>query len=446
MRIVLIILMCLTLNQVALKADEKPALIVLTDIGGDTDDEQSFVRLLLYSDKLDIKSICITSRLGHGQDIKPEIVINQLNAYREVYPNLKLHSEGFPTPEYLFSIVKKGQGDQFNFGKGFETEASDHIINVVDKTNETVHIAVWGGLRELAQALWNLKETRSQDELAAFCKKIQVHAIGNQDGHRDWIIDNFKDVRFIASSFVFLGEFGIRELATFRGMYMTGDVTMQDGNWVRQHIHGHGPLSDLYQLHGHGTDGMKEGDTPSFIGLISNGLNVPERPDWGGWGGRFRLLKHSLFIDAQDFLNGELNERHSVARWRTQFQNDFMARIKWCVESYDNANHNPIVIVNGSTDKLPFYIDVKAGQKLTFNASESYDPDGNDLHYKWFFYDEISYMGLGCLKMNITLSGRKCQVWLPEHLRGSTIHLILEVTDDGKPRLSTYKRIIIKVV
>ena len=30
-----------------------------------------------------------------------------------------------------------------------------------------------------------------------------------------------------------------------------------------------------------------EGDTPSFLGLIDNGLNAYRRPDWGGWGGRY---------------------------------------------------------------------------------------------------------------------------------------------------------------
>ena len=32
---------------------------------------------------------------------------------------------------------------------------------------------------------------------------------------------------------------------------------------------------------------IMEGDTPSFLGLIDNGLNAYRRPDWGGWGGRY---------------------------------------------------------------------------------------------------------------------------------------------------------------
>jgi hypothetical protein len=110
---------------------EKPAIIVLTDTGGDTDDEQSMVRFLLYSDMLDVRAICITSRMGHGQDIKPEIVYDQIEAYRSVYPNLLLHSDGYPGPDYLRSVVKYGQGDHASFGQGYDAEASGYIIKVV---------------------------------------------------------------------------------------------------------------------------------------------------------------------------------------------------------------------------------------------------------------------------------------------------------------------------
>ena len=34
-----------------------------------------------------------------------------------------------------------------------------------------------------------------------------------------------------------------------------------------------------------------EGDTPSFRGLIANGLNEMEHPNWGSWGGRYELFR-----------------------------------------------------------------------------------------------------------------------------------------------------------
>jgi len=437
--IALFVLTCLVVP-----AQDKPSVIVLTDIGGDPDDEQSLVRFLLYSDMFDVKAMCATSRMGNGQDTRPDIIQRQIDAYRKVYPNLMLHSGNYPSPDDLASIVKNGQGDQFHFGKDYDTEASDFIIKVIDKAEKTVHVVIWGGQRELVQALWKVKNTRNKEQVIAFCKKMQVHAIGDQDKHRDWILDNFKDVRYIADAFVFPGYFGLAEISTFRGMYMTGDVSMQNGNWVKTNIIGNGPLSDCYPVNGAGTDGMKEGDSPSFLGLIENGLNIPEKPDWGGWGGRYRLLDHNLFIDASDFLNGTLNERHTVARWRPAFQHDFMARLKWCVEPYNRANHNPEAIVNGSSGFSPLSVSAKIGEKLVFDASGSHDPDGNALSFNWFFYNEISYPG--CIGMKLSSGGEKCTVTIPGQLRGRSIHLILEITDSGTPSLTSYKRMVIHII
>lgn len=422
-------------------AQEKPQVIILTDIGGDTDDEQSLSRFLHYADHFDIKGLCATSRMGHGQDIKPELIHAQIQAYREVYPNLILHSEGFPSPDFLETIVKAGQGNHKELGEGWDTEASEHIIKVVDGTQSIVHIPVWGGLRELAQALWKVKHSRSEEELKSFSKKIQVHAIGDQDGHRDYILAEFKDVTFIANGFAWYGFTGVRELSAFRGMYMTGDVSKQNADWVKSNIH-ISPLGEKYQLHGHGTDGMKEGDTPSFLGLIANGLNVPEKPEYGGWGGRFRHLRNSLYIDVPDFLNGKLNERHTVARWRPAFQNDFMARVKWAIEPYENANHNPHIVLNGLSDKQPLFLSKSTGDVVELDASSSQDPDGDDLHFDWFVYEEI-YKPKTPILLEMEAGKEKVRLKVPDLHNGESIHIILEVTDNGTPALTSYRRIVI---
>jgi len=432
-----------TLSALLSNADENPKVIVLTDIGGDTDDEQSLVRLLLYSDYLNIKAICATSRLGHGQDTKPELIYKQIQAYSSVYPNLLLHSSNFLSPDYLTSIVKNGQGDQFNIGDGYESEASDFIIETIDNAENTIHILIWGGQRELAQALWNVKEIRTEAEVRQFIKKIQVYAIGDQDKHRNWIINNFRNIRYIASGYMFPDNFGLREVSVYRGMYMTGNTSIQNREWVKTSIHGHGALSDCYPLDGHGTDGMKEGDSPSFLGLIQNGLNIPEKPDWGGWGGRYRLLSNHLYTDAQDFLNGTLNERHTVSRWRPSFQHDFMTRLKWCVEPFDNANHNPVIVVNGISGKQALEIKADGEEKLTFKTTGTYDPDGDSLSFCWFFYNEIS--NTDCMSVDYCADGSYCSIVIPPHQAGRTIHLILEVTDNGIPSLTSYKRIVIHV-
>ena len=441
MRLLIFIVLFLTAFDGATQQKRTPV-VILTDIGGDTDDEQSMVRFLLYSNQFDVKAICTTSRLGHGQDTKPEIIRKQISAYRKAFPNLKLHSDNYPNPEYLESVIKNGQGDQFHFGENYVSEASDYIIKVIDEATEIVHIAIWGGQRELAQALWNVSNSRTKEEVAAFCRKIQVYAIGDQDKHRDWILNNFKDIRYIASGFLFPGNFGIREIAVFRGMYMTGDVSMQDSIWVKQNIYGHGELCECYAMNGHGTNGMKEGDSPSFIGLINNGLNSPYHPEWGGWGGRHRKLYNNLYIDASDFLNGTLNERHTISRWRIAFQNDFMLRAQWCVRPPDMVNHHPVIVVKQSQGEEHVSVNVNGGSSLTIDASYSYDPDKNKLFFNWFFYTEISFPEGIKLKQ----SGAKCSVKVPESMKGRVVHLILELMDNGTPQLTTYKRFIINII
>ena len=430
------------LVPVLLQAQEKPQVIVLTDIGGDTDDEQSLVRFLYYADQFDIKAICATSRLRHGQDIKPEIIQRQLAAYGGIYPNLILHKKDFPHPDMLTKLIKSGNGNSEAFGEGYDSEASEAIIKIVDKSKAMVHIPVWGGLRELAQALWKVNNTRGKEELDEFCRKIQVHAIGDQDGHRNYLLKNFKALRFIANGYAWNGFTGIRELSTFRGMYMTGNQQMQDANWVKNNIHGNGPLSECYQLNGHGTDGMKEGDSPSFLGLIGNGLNVPDHPEWGGWGGRYRLLFNQLYIDAPDFMEGTLNERHGVARWRTAFQSDFMGRVKWGVLSYEQANHNPAINANGHKSNGPLFLKVQPGMELELDASASTDPDGDSLTYKWWIYNEI-FQPVSPVVFKASSEEPKIKIEIPPLPLGKELHLILEVMDNGLPSMFGYKRVII---
>lgn len=56
-------------------------------------------------------------------------------------------------------------------------------------------------------------------------------------------------------------------------------------NWEQyaEHIQGHGALGGLYPKYKWGV----EGDTPSILYVWPNGLNHPEQPGHGGWGGYF---------------------------------------------------------------------------------------------------------------------------------------------------------------
>lgn len=72
--------------------------------------------------------------------------------------------------------------------------------------------------------------------------------------------------------------------------------------------------------------GQQEGDTPSFLHLVSavRGLNDAEKPDQGGWGGRFVRpdpARNHWFDDPAG--------PQTVARWRAQVQEEFALRADW---------------------------------------------------------------------------------------------------------------------
>jgi hypothetical protein len=114
--------------------------------------------------------------------------------------------------------------------------------------------------------------------------------------------------------------------------------------------------------------------------------------------------------------------------------------------------------VNGQTGTAPIEIDAEVGKPLVLDASHSADPDGQKLHYAWFAYPEAG--GTGANLSDVKIDGADtaeatvtatavCRTpWLPGFIpcKGNGVaHVILAVTDDGKPQLTSYRRIILKV-
>ena len=129
-------------------AIEKLRAIILTDIGGDPDDQQSMVRLMLYSNEFDIEGLVATSRMIHGHDTKPELIRNIITAYGSVRENLLLHDENYPPALRLASLVKSGNPvPGLNSAiKGKLSGGSNQIISVVDQNDpRPVWVLVWGG-------------------------------------------------------------------------------------------------------------------------------------------------------------------------------------------------------------------------------------------------------------------------------------------------------------
>ena len=446
--------------------------IILTDIGADPDDSESMVRLLLYSNVIEIAGLIATTSVWQKTITHPEYIKSIVHAYGEVQPNLNNHETGFPAAEELLMKVKQGSSKygMLGVGDGKDSEGSKWIIKVLEEKDERpLWICVWGGVNTLAQALYNIKKTKSETEAKNLIAKLRVYTISDQDDSGTWIRKNFPDLFYIVSP----GD--DYDSATWSAInsYVDGINNEEISNsWLATNIQqAHGPLGAVYPDVAYGM----EGDTPSFLSLIPNGLNEPEHPNLGGWGGRYEIYKpdfaslkkggsgvpfepeiREIWTNANDeytvYVHNEYgravkldtvscnDNKVTLWRWRDDFQNDFAARMDWCTKSYREANHPPVPAL-----AHPEQITVKSGESFALDASGTTDPDEDNLSYLWFNYPEAgSYSKM--IKINSAENARGVWVIAPEVDKKETAHFILKVTDKGKPPLSRYKRVIVSIV
>lgn len=431
---------------------EKPALIVTTDIGGDPDDTQSLTRLLLYSNDIDILGLIASASGTRGElgvdTVKPELILRHIDAYEQVYPNLLQHDPGYPSPDLLRSVTKRGnpqRGMEF-IGVGHDTEGSEWITSQVDAYQDgKVNIAIWGGQTDLAQALWKVKHERSEAAYQAFVSKIRVYDINDQDGIYAEIRKAHPGLFYILAK---APEGEDKREGAYRGMYLGGDESLTSREWIDANvIEDHGPLGAMYPTktwtapNPHSC--LKEGDTPSWFFFLHNGLQDPDHPGWGGWGGRFLAERDSYYRDAEDVVSEEINARATVYRWRQAFQSDFASRMDRCVMGPDEVNHVPEVNVNADNSLEVISIAAKEGETITLNAAGTTDPDGDLLSYSLWTYEEAGTMQHYSELRQEQGSGVSFEI--PAGEAGNELHLILEVTDNGDPALTAYRRIIIRI-
>ena len=445
----------------------KTRVVVMTDIGDDPDDQQSMIRFFSYANNFDIEGITVTPlyRPGRPNSVAASMAIMNtlLNAYGSVYRNLTLHSSDFPTKAYLESVTKAGNHGLKFYTYGYESnindwigegntpsgpewsaqpkdsEASKLIVSILEKKDSRpVWFLAWGGTYPLAQALYRIEHSgRSTAEIAAMKSKIRLYDIDKQDTtFPNYIQANHKDIKIIAS--------GI----TFNQIHTPNepDHSYKDNNWVETNIrNNHGELGAKYPNYTGDVLGVKEGDTPTFLYLIPNGLNDPERPDFGSWGGRYQLNTtngsqwYEDITDPSGFDMWGRRIESSIPQWRKQFQNDFAARMDWQTKAYTEANHNPVAVFNGEPSKNVIFQNISPGQTVTLSATGSSDPDRDSLSYKWFQYQKPGTYSGSVAISNSTSS--KASFVAPDAV-GQTIHIILEVQDDGNPPLVSYRRVV----
>jgi hypothetical protein len=450
-------------QRVSFQKLDKPRVIVLTDITNEPDDEESMVRFLVYCNEYDVEGLIATTSVWLRDKVRPDKIRERIEAYGRVRANLLKHASGYPTKEHLLSVTKAGRPEfgMRGVGEGKSTEGSRHIIEVVDRPDKRpVWISVWGGPNCLAQALWDVKNTRSEQELDAFVSKLRVYTISDQDNSGRWLRTTFDNLFYIVTpSCVGSGEY---YKATWSGIagdrwYKNGPMhkfELVDNPWLRENIiRNHGPLGLLYPE----VEYIMEGDTPSFIGLIGNGLGSQVSPSYGGWGGRYVLHKtyaetRLIWTNArgcQDTAVAENGVEYTSAqatiwRWREAYQHDFAARMDWCVAgTFEAANHNPVAAFDNDKSKAIVHLAVKPGDTVKLTAAGTRDPDGDTVSYRWFIYDEAGDCD-GPIKIAHS-TAPQAQFVAPRVKARRTIHVILEVKDDGQPSLYSYRRVIVAV-
>ena len=446
--------------------------LVLTDISNEPDDEQSLVRFLVYSNEFDIEGLIATTSTYLKRRTREDLIRRGIQAYGQVHGNLIRHAKGFPTEESLMSVTTTGQ-PEYGFaavGDGKSSAGSKRIIEAVDRADDRpIWICIWGGANTLAQAMHDVKSSRDAEAVDAFVKKMRVYAISDQDDAGYWLRKEFPKLFYIVSPCRVTGSEYWR--ATWTGIsgdrhYRNGPMyhfDMVDNPWLDEHIRkDKGPLGALYPR----TSYIMEGDTPSFLGLINNGLSWHSSPDFGGWGGRYQELipygeTRKIWTETRDSRdtvvtdkNGktEISHQATIWRWREHFQNDFAARMNWCIaDDFKKANHNPVAILNGDQTKNVVEIDAKPGVTVRLSAEGTTDPDADAIQIRWWIYAEAGSFRdakTGLLPEQVKLSavdGMETKLLIPAVSKPATIHVIMEVCDSGSPRLWSYRRAILKI-
>lgn len=437
------------------KENLKPRIVVLTDVSTwETDDSESLVRLLAHADLFEIEGIIYTTGWSHEvlRDDFIDLILDAIDAYEKDLPNLMKRSNqvdfnkdeskqtiGYWTsPDYLrqHTVFGSKQRGIDKIGKDNISDGSNLIIKLADENDERpLWILLWGGGNTLAQSIWQVQQESSESELKKFLHKVPTYAITDQDrsykggtpyniSSHQWMRSEFeKDLLFLWDECAWKYQNG------------TGKT-----NWDEYalHIQNHGNLGKVYPKYKFGV----EGDTPSFLYVMPNGLNDPLIPNQVSWGGYFEW---GISPDDSTFAytnhKGKANEicnKYETYFYSANF-NNFAARMDWAAEG--KGNRNPIIVINGNEGINPIRIEKKQGNSITLDASQTFDPENDQLNFKWWVIPEA-----GTYKGEVTIlndNSSKTIIDLPIDSADKTIHIICEVTDCGKPALTSYRRIII---
>jgi hypothetical protein len=423
-------------------SENKRRIIIETDAGGDPDDEQSLVRFLLYANEFEILGIIANRQVARERENKNlvrdglGIVKAMINAYGRCHSNLIQHDDRYPKEEDLLKVAVAGYDDT--------DDGVNLIIRAVDaRDRRPIWFCNWGtdnGSAEscVKRALDKIMVERGPKGYAAFKRKLRLSSCDKFGEH----------TTTLEPPFPLWVDTWAPEMGGKRWYHRFSALTAKAGGFdIERDVRtSHGPLGALYPLNTNIP--QKEGDTMCFLYLLPTGMNDPDQPGWGSWGGRSGLNenfpgKPYYWANQSDTWRGTTNRDNTLARWAEALQNDFRARMDWCVKKRNEANHHPIAILNGKSGSEILQIDAVAGETIKLDAKGSVDPDNNGLSASWCIYNEAgTYTGEIYLNSTNELS---TSFVAPDVKKPETIHVILQIRNNGKPSLYAFRRAIITV-
>lgn len=455
---------------------EKTRYVAFMDIedGAEVDDIQSMYRLLLYSNDLNIEGLIVnTSTFVKHINYKNTDVIHEIiEKYAEVKENLDIHSKGYPSAMQLHSVTVEGinrygkkAGTDFASGELKGNEGVQLFLDIAEKEDDRpIYIGLWGGANTLAQALWEYEQSHTLDDFNKLLSKLRIYGISDQDHSSHWIREQYGD----RLSYIVTPSKGTTsgnndyyravwpgissdhfkhgsEDGQKNGGFQGADFSLFDNNWIKQNVQKVSSYGNGYPLPRY----ISEGDSPAFMWTIPNGLNLPERPDLGGWGGRYQLAlpepikgipneKYPIWTNMVDTVLGNDGNTHTspqatLWRWREDFQSDFAARMLWTSTSnYDAVSHSPII-------KNPLnHMIAKSGETVSLDVNID-NPE--KYQFTWTPYTEI-----GGYDFNLSSDNQIALVTIPDNApKQSQFHVIVKVAEPKELSAVKYARFVITV-
>ena len=350
------------------------------------------------------------------------------NEYAEAYEYLSQNAEGYPTPEYLTSITKIGNV-QFEGDVREDTEGSDLIKEAIldDGNGQDFTFTDY-----IADKYPDLVMASGNCGYAGYSTAINGQADALYTFQADWLKENIKF-----------------DHGSLMGVYKL----VNDGQHLEneEDKYQFGETNIVYEKEYNDYDFIAEGDSSGIIGLYSCGLRGFENGAFGSYGGRYSyytasgedagyLSTLSGGVVPGQYVNPETNNIEKYNPYLLDFQLEWAARADWCVNTYENCNHAPVV----EMDEKDFT--AAPGETVSFEAAVS-DPDGDDCTSVWTTEPTgCVYSGKDETIYNWTVDGANGSFTIPEDAAsGDCFCLTLKVQDNADAVMTRYAQVMVTV-